>query len=412
MVMKIKIPDGSITKAKLEYPTTNMSFTYLSFIDKANTAPANRVLVDDIVTIITTDVFTDKAIRGNLRSLYSFVARANYDPANRRYDYYHIEWNAAYSTTDHSLQKVIGGIRTVLSTEAVDLNDLAWLFTLSTSGSTIKSIRETVTLSATDTSLASGVFGLHHIVGGVNTVFPATLIDPTTPLPPVQAIVEVEVEGSEAPEDPYRPLLNKNLVEIAQLTGLPEFLYLEAKRYEILKNKGFTDEEMRILLGYIPQHQVDLGAVTWGAFEFSKDSPTNIIIITGDNPYMSGAISKHVELARSKNLKVLNPPKNYGEAVAQYQRLKRDYPHWLAGKDNYAYQTLGWEELDLFQNVDFYYGELIEHKTHYDQLKRVPDFEMRRRLEVLEKRLEKVEVLTKERDRHMEKLKTIKRLGW
>jgi hypothetical protein len=240
----------------------------------------------------------------------------------------------------------------------------------------------------------------------------AWLKAPMTPLPPALAVLEVEVEGSGAPEDPYRPLLSKNLVEITSLEGLPSFLYQEAKKYEILKNKGFTDEEIRLLLGSIPQHQIDLNAVTWGAFEFSEKSPTNIIVVTGDNPYREGAVERQAELARNKNLKVLSPPRNYGEAVAQYNRIKRDYPHWLAGKDNYAYQTLGWEELDLFQNIDFYYGELIEHKTHYQQLKQVPEWEMWRRLEELERRLGRVTVLTEERDRHLEKLKSVKRLGW
>jgi hypothetical protein len=224
--------------------------------------------------------------------------------------------------------------------------------------------------------------------------------------------LEVEVEGSGAPEDPYRPLLNRNLVEITSLQGLPEFLYREAKRYEILKAKGFTEEEIRILLGSIPQHQVDLQAITYGAFEFSPDSPTNVIIITGDNPYQQGAIDKHVELARSKNLKTLRPPRNYGEAVAQYQQLKRDYPYWLAGKDNYAYMVLGLEELDLFQNIDFYEGELLEHKTHYRQLKQVPEWELWRRLDVLEEKLSKVTVLTEERDKHIAKIREVKRLGW
>ncbi|MCC6059240.1 MAG: hypothetical protein LM563_03235, partial [Thermofilum sp.] len=240
----------------------------------------------------------------------------------------------------------------------------------------------------------------------------AWLKAPLTQLPPAQAIVEVEVEGSGTQEDPYRPLLGRNLVEIASLQGLPEFLYREAKRYEILRAKGFTEDEMKLLLGYVPQHQVDLDAVTWGAFEFSEKSPTNIIIVTGDNPYQQGAISRHVELARSKNLKTLRPPRNYGEAVAQYNRLKKDFPHWLAGKDNYAYQTLGLEELDLFQNVDFYYGELVEHRIHYQQLKQVPEWELWSRIEELERRLEGVRVLTEERDRHLEKLNAVKKIGW
>jgi hypothetical protein len=42
----------------------------------------------------------------------------------------------------------------------------------------------------------------------------------------------------------------------------------------------------------------------------------------------------------------------------------------------------------------------------------VPDWELWRRLEALEKKLEKVEVLAEKRDKHLEKLKSVKRLGW
>jgi len=45
-------------------------------------------------------------------------------------------------------------------------------------------------------------------------------------------------------------------------------------------------------------------------------------------------------------------------------------------------------------------------------LKNVPEWELWRRLEALEEKLSKVTVLTEERDKHMEKLKTIKKLGW
>jgi hypothetical protein len=418
MVMKIRatleIPDRSITRTKLEYPTEDVSLAYLVSIDKATHAPINLQGTDDYVTIVTVDSFTDKAIRSNLRNIYSLIARANYDVANRRFSMYAIDWWTGYSSQDHYLRRFNSATNgyTTLAVEAVDLSDLPYLFTLSTNGSTIKSIRETAILSATDTVLASGVFGLYHLNAGINLYFNARLLAPLTPLPPAQAIIEVEVEGDGTPENPYGPLLSRNLVEIAQLEGLPSFLYQEARKYEILKAKGFTDEEMKLLLGSIPQHQVDLNSITWGAFEFKEDSPTNIIIMTGDNPYQQGAISKHVELARSKNLKTLRPPRNYGEAVAQFNQIKRDFSHWIVGKDNYAYHTLGWEELDLFQNVDFYHGELIEHKTHYDQLKRMKDFEMWRRLEELERRLEKIEVLTDERDKHIAKLKDVKRLGW
>jgi hypothetical protein len=92
--------------------------------------------------------------------------------------------------------------------------------------------------------------------------------------------------------------------------------------------------------------------------------------------------------------------------------LRSKYRDWIAGKDNYTYQTLGWEELDLFQTVDFYYGELLEHRTRYYQLKQVPDTEIRSRLEELIDRLSKVTVLTDERDKHIAKAREVLKKGW
>jgi len=295
-----------------------------------------------------------------------------------------------------------------LAIEAVDLSDLAWLFTLSTSGSTIKSIRESTTISATDTSLASGVFGLHHVGSGVNQLFPVNLVAPASPLPQAQSIIEVDLEGSGKPEDPFRPSLSRNLVEVSSLTGLPEFLYREAKKYYILKAKGFTEDEIEAVFGGI-QHQVDLDSVTWGAFELNPDKASTVIVtIIGDNPYSAGAIDRQ----KSKAKRVFTPPKSYDEAVSLYNTLVKDYPHWLAGKDNFAYECLGLEVFDYLQNVDFYYGELIEHKTHYDQLKKVPDWELRNRFNELKYKLSRVNVLVDERDKHLGKLNEILKVGW
>jgi hypothetical protein len=415
MVMKIRtleIPDRSITRAKLEYPTEDVNLGYLMTIGKATYVRTSI----DWAGHATVDDFADKAVE-------AYAYDNNGGPVNGLFERV-VDGGNAYltacasglATQDYVHQKVVANSISNVAWEAVDLPSYrSYFIRLSISGSTHKGFREDMTtprFTATDTSIASGRWGSGNAWSRGNPFRDAWLRAPSSPAPPAILILEVEVEGSGTPEDPYRPLLNKNLVEITSLEGLPSFLYQEAKKYEILKNKGFTDEEMRILLGSIPQHQIDRASVTWGAFEFSPDRPTNIIIITGDNPYQQGAISKQAELARSKNLKVLKPPRDYKEAIAQYQHLERDYKHWLAGKDNYAYQVLGLEELDIFQNVDFYHGELVEHRTHYDQLKRVPEWELWRRLEVLEEKLSKVTVLTEERGRHLEKLRSIKRLGW
>ncbi len=434
--IRASIADRSVTRAKLEYPTENIPLLYLFFIGKAfqdlTDANANTFMG-------TVDNFTDKMI-GNAqlmkvaeaRYYEGLLARAQADPRTHTYI---TRVDTGQALADGRLERIVGGVITSIGNEAVNLvDDTAYIHGISSIGSSIKRVRfnrwtvtgtppnisfgtATVRVTATDTNYSSGRFlEKHSQLGGPDypAGLTAWLLPPASPAPPALAVLEVEVEGGGTQEDPYRPLLSKNLVEIRKLEGLPEQLYKEAKKHEMLKSKGFTEEEMMFLLGYIPRYQVDLASVTWGGFEFNEKSPTNIIIIAKDESRTIRAkhIQRHKELAKSKNLKVLKPPKSYKEAVAQYKQLMRDYQYWQAGKDNYAYQVLGLEELELFQNVDFYYGELIEHKTHYDQLKRVPEWELWRRLEELERRLSKITVLTGERDSHLKKLKTVKRLGW
>jgi hypothetical protein len=404
-------PDLSVTRGKLEYPTTNVSFAYLSAIGKAGGNYGHLGFL-----LLTIDSFTDKAV-------LAWGAGSNGPFAVLRYrdrnNYYYARVDPAATTRDHYIGKVSAGTDIVLASEAVDVDDRAHSILFSISGTTLTSRRDGATtpqLSVSDTTFSSGPCGIQTSWGNdwhSNTCLGASkLMNPASPLPSAQTILELSVEGSGKPEDPFRPSMNKNLVEIASLAGLPDFLYLEAKRYDMLKAKGFTNEEMKLFLGYIPQHQVDLDAVTWGSFEFSEKSPTNIIMIYGDNPYRAGAIQRQIDYAKSKNLRVFSPPKDYGEAVALYNKLKGDFKHWLAGVHNWCYQIFGLEEFDLLQNVDFYYGELIEHKTHYQQLKQVPDWEMRNRLNELRGGLSKVGVLADERDKHLKKIDEILKRGW
>ncbi|RLI07543.1 hypothetical protein DRO42_07930 [Candidatus Bathyarchaeota archaeon] len=93
--------------------------------------------------------------------------------------------------------------------------------------------------------------------------------------------------------------------------------------------------------------------------------------------------------------------------------LKKDFPEWLAGKDNYAYQTLGHADIEPLAVADFYYGEVIDHKTHYDQIKKVPDWEMERTLRRWKDGLDKVTAVTSEqKEHHQKKLEEILKRGW
>jgi len=60
------------------------------------------------------------------------------------------------------------------------------------------------------------------------------------------------------------------------------FLKVEARRYRMLRNKRFSDEEIETPLGYVPRNRIDLSAITWGSFEYKGENIT-ICIIKGDN---------------------------------------------------------------------------------------------------------------------------------
>jgi hypothetical protein len=412
-------PDLSVTRTKLEYPTENIELGYLVAIGKMKyyfiDGTAHRVGLG------TSDSFTDKALDGYTidnanhddYQKYSFIGRMSIDPLMNSYL---CGIAVAKTTADNGLVKYVKATGTVLATEAVDLAvDTPYAYRLSISGSTIKVFRTDLTtpkFNVTDTSFTSGAYGVKSTSSSYRSNpmhghIAVKMIAPSSPASSAQTIIETDIDRDE--NNLYIPKLSKSFAEITSLTGLPDFLYLEAKKYQILKAKGFTDEEMKLIFGYIPQHQVDSDSVTWGAFEFHPDKANTVIItITGDNPYKSGAIGRQ----KSKAKRVFNVSKDYNKVVSLYSQLKKDYPHWLAGKDNFAYQILGLEELDWLQNVDFYYGELIEHKTHYDQIKRVPDWEIRTRLLELRKKISGMTILTDERDKHLRKIDEIFRIGW
>jgi len=420
-------PDASVTTAKISSGAVTPSRIGVSLAEGINATNwfiatgldiihHENPVVDHTVTLLNRTLSDYSAIyisRDNMRMWH----RNRYPTWGSGYTH---EMATANTTQDHLFVRWYGGSPTILGYEAVDLSDYHYLYGIDISGSSFKCYRAWVTaktissatpkFTVTDTRYASGYIG----IGFVGGYYPIPYAVPTwfsafSRGVEAVAIIEMNVEGSGRPEDPYRPSFSSQLVDITSLQNLPDFLYRDAKRYQMLNKRNFTDEEIELLLGYIPQTKVDLDTLTWGAFELHPDkSPTVIVTITGDNPYSPGG----VERQKTRAKQAFTPPKSYDKAVALYNQLKRDYPHWLAGKDNFAYQVLGLEELDLFQNVDFYYGELLEHKVHYSQLKQVPDLEIRNRLNELIDRLSKVTILVDERDRHIAKAREVLRRGW
>jgi len=293
------IPSGGIARSMLEYPTADVYFPYLEAISKCRwygPGVGNQAFWH----FGTVDSFADKSVWLPLPNLFHAAMRMT-DGNNT----YTANLDSVAATADFLLDKRSAGAATRLAAEAVDIGSYdVYQVVGSVSGSTLKGYRDssytaspTLRISATDTTFASGAFGYtkrrDYYGTGIHEGY-ALLKAALSPLPPPSAILELPVGGSGRPEDPFRPAFGADSVEVSRLTGLPDHLYREARKYGILRARGFTDEEIELLLGYVPQHQVDLDAVTWGSFEFHPDkAPSGVVVfVYGDNPYRPGAIQR------------------------------------------------------------------------------------------------------------------------
>ena len=364
----------TITRSKLEYPTEDVTFAYLAAINKTDVGEAFQA-----APVLTIDEFTDKAVKNAATGEAAIASYGRYNDSDNYYSHQHAP---TLSTADHRLLKYEGGSCSVLASESVDLNsEHGYLYKFSISGSTLKGYRSDMTtekVSATDTSFASGKWGVgtsYYTFGGGTGSFGAKLLAPSSPLTKPKIIVECEITGSGTSEDPFRPNLKQ----------------------ELSKHDKFGN--------------IDKLSVTWGAFDHKPEHNTMLICITGGNQYTGDkAILEQIEHAKRKNLKVVKPPKDYHEACEQYRKLKKEFPEWIAGKENYIYQC-GFD-IEPLAVADFYYGELLEHKTHYKQLKRVPEWEMERTIKRWRDLHKHVKAPREEVEKHAKKLDEVIRVGW
>lgn len=378
--IEINVSLRNVKRSDLEYPTENVNFAYLNIIDKIALFPTVH-LGEYYYAAVTKDYFADKAIGHCYLFIAGWtIARALdchnfYYPdtgTSQYYNNYFLNVSIYYRVNDQDTRiayaqssipppSYADSIYSYFSLAGSSLKVKAWVRSFFDPLEIVYNTPDG-SVTTTHTGIASGRFGR---IFREDDIPEACYLFPTmSALPKPVAIVEVGVEGSGKYDDPFRPALDESY------------------------------------------------PVSWGGYEFMHDAPVNLVAIYGDVPGSPGAVEKQKEFARSKGLRVFSPPRDYSESVELYNRVKSEYPHWLAGKDNFAYQMLGSEVFELMQNADFYYGELLEHKTHYQQLKQVPDFEVRRRLNTIKEGLKKVSVITEERDKHLMKVGEILRVGW
>jgi len=393
-------PITGLKRSQLEYPTEDVSFAYLAAIDKLKFDHTHHTFWEPEIYVTTVDSFTDKAIQDQ-KSDRSHINVRIVDYSNL----YNFTLDSSKATADFLIHRLVADVQTDIASEAVDINtDSVYGIKASISGSTLKGYRDdfvTPKFTVTDTSHASGLFGSGLYDAGGHGGYPgqARLLAASSPAQMQHAIIEYAVIGSGKEDDPLRPDMQLDLVEILNTNISNPKLLKEAKRYEILKNKGFTDEEIEALLGYIPKHQINTLAVNWGAYDY-KEENTIITTVRGNQ------VLEHKEYAKTKNLKAftVKDDKTYIEDI--FKEIRAGRSEMIAGKHNFAYQVLGYEELELLAIADFYDG-FNQGTYNMKDLERVPEWELERTINRWMNKLEKAKVTSEEKEKHQVKLKTI-----
>jgi len=402
----------TITRNKLEYPTVDVTFTYLAAINKLRTHTPYGGAREHGAWIITTDSFTDKGIQSDIKSQTRSFFMHRWGDENNWYECSH--HYAGATTADHEIMKCVAGVFGTLATEAVDLNARS-PYLGQVSGSTLKSDRGVdgiFELSATDTDLTSGSLGMHSTNSTWNDLIQAflgaQLKAPLSPLKPALRVFEIDIIGEGSEDDPIRPNFKQNLASINGFKDkVPADTLKDYERYLILKEKGFTDEEIEALLGYIPQTHVDTLAITWGSFDY-KGEATMLTCVLADNPYQ-GAILEQESWVNQKNLKIYKPPGNLTEAKDLYSQVKADRPDIIAGVHNLAYQLIGDANLEPLAVADFYDG-FVQGIYDWKWLENVPGWELERTINLWLERLKIADVPAEEKEEHEKKLKQILKL--
>ncbi|MBS7627149.1 hypothetical protein KEJ51_09010 [Candidatus Bathyarchaeota archaeon] len=378
---------GTVYRSQLEFPTVDVSFTYLDMIGKlafqVNYPYSNPVYImrnGDLETISDRifghwinaglpENFTDKAIstcwfpyKGqiNARITGSYKQNGYYYPSQ-----YGNNMDISAATADNILQKVIsytgGSTTTTLGTEAVDLGDwfnYAWKF--SVSGSNLKSFRETFNtakISSTDTTLTSGYFAIGTRIARTSNPTDARCYDvmglrawykaPSSAIVPSIAVIEFPATGSGTLEDPIRPSMVENLVEISQSQVThEEWLAIQCNP------KGPDGLPL-----------VNSLAVTWGAIDY-KNEPTMLCAIYEGSPsYLEpNRISKQADYVRSKGLTVESGPFNIDKTRNLHKKFRKNRKEMLITENELAYQLIGDESLEVSSIADFYEREVADLK--------------------------------------------------
>lgn len=377
-----------IRRADLEYPTENINLLYWAIIGKFDIFVTEGI---DNNWFISVDSFTDKRLQaiskgGSDNSKKTdFLAQRFIDLGNR----YICFIDTGYSTSDFQMKKSINGKSTLLAYESVDL-DLRLLhsFEFDVAGSILKGYRPigVEKLSVTDTDLASGKIGIMSHHHPVRPYFLFTKVLPNySELQQPIIVIEYDVIGNGTDEDPIRPNMPEDLVEVSKTDVTPE-------EWEAIQSNPRGKNGLPL---------VNRLAVTWGAIDY-KGEPTMLCAIYPSTPryVRKDNILRHIEYAKRRGHKVYKPPRSLAEAKELWGIIRKDRPDMLITENELAYHLIGKGELEPDAIADFYERELI----NLNRIKDVPEWELERTLKRWENLAERYK-----RNEAKEKLRRVRR---
>lgn len=250
--------DGSVTRVKLEPATASPASLVWSVVKGRIQWPIGTPSPDHRIVAMV-DPLADATLTCISADLMRNVMRADF--ANKN-GYIH-EMSTGKTTQDNLLTKFAAGTPTVIGYEAVDLSNVIYTYRLSAVGSTLYCYRDdlaTAKFSVTDTAYASGCWGVGASNEGPN--FPTALgplFGSSLEIAKVLAYFEAPIIGSGTSDDPFR----------AQMPELIDWEWSLSpaikKKYNILKAKGFTDEEIQLLFPEVLSCRVNRLALTYSS---------------------------------------------------------------------------------------------------------------------------------------------------
>jgi len=274
---KVDIRDGWIVFYDLKADAVWTEYPYeqaIFWIMATRAGLEDLALGPDNIARLTATTWADMGVKSRLFADFDAIFCRHRDYNN----WYGVFVDADWATADHQIRKRVAGSETTLATESVDLSKYWYWFQFETVGSTLNSYRApdpysdvptSPTLTATDTDIADGRFGVKHFghgASGLCGLFFFLKAPMSNARKPVKYYL-VEIEGSGTPEDPYRPRLPTKLKRVNRITIVNPKTYAVIKRF--CEKHGIRDDDFLDLaraVGAIGVKEYEnLLAATWSA---------------------------------------------------------------------------------------------------------------------------------------------------